>query len=164
MMRSYRLLERIDIRIQKIVRIFLVASCYTRTLRFSSLTTLLIPHRAIQDSSIGGHPVPKDSPVMFNLWNMHRDEKYWDKPLEFRPERWIQDNKFVLQASFLPFGAGRRSCLGETMAKLELFVILARLLKDFKIESATCDALPTLEGKLGCTLAPVPYNCKFIPR
>ena len=104
---------------------------------------------------------------MINIWAIHNDERYWDKPDEFRPHRFLnKEGKFVKgeQKSFMPFGLGRRQCFGEAMAKMETFVIFARLMKDFKVEKVPGEPLPSLQGILGVTLAPEPFKVIFKSR
>jgi cytochrome P450 len=76
--------------------------------------------------------------VLTNLWAVHNDPDQWDSPSEFRPERFIDgEGKLRLKMdAWLPFSAGRRACLGEAVAKPELVLILACLLKRLKVELA----------------------------
>ncbi|CAH1789967.1 unnamed protein product, partial [Owenia fusiformis] len=86
-------------------------------LRYSTTTTLSIPHKTLCDTSVGGYKVPRGTMVWMNLWALHHDEKYFDEPYEFKVERFLDDNGKSLSAherkSFLPFGIGKRECLGE---------------------------------------------------
>ena len=126
-----------------------------------------IPHKALENSTISGHPVPKDATVLFNLWNIHHDERYWDNPHEFNPFRWIDDSKDYSRGcneSFLPFSAGRRACIGETMAKTELFLIFTRLVRDFRFEPNTEEPMPRLEAECGASLPPDRFSVYFVER
>ena len=98
----------------------LVQAVIQETLRFSSLSPLGIPHKAIVNGTIGGKNIPKGTQILFNIWSFHNDEMYWEHPEKFDPYRWIDEsNKYTpgCHISFLPFSAGRRVCLGESMAK-----------------------------------------------
>ena len=67
--------------------------------------------------------------------------------------------------SYLPFGAGRRNCLGEVLAKEEMFLFFTRLVRCFSIEPDNSSPLPALgDGDLGITFAPRPFTAKFVPR
>lgn len=137
------------------------------SLRLSSLVPLGAPHKAMEDSSIGGKNVPKDTQILFNIWNFHHDPNEWENPDHFDPTRWLdEEGKYVpgRHKSFLPFSAGRRVCLGESMAKTELFLFFSRLIRDFKLEENTKEPLPNLEGRIGVTLAPHPFSVIFSPR
>lgn len=55
--------------------------------------------------NVGDFVIPKNSLVLFNLFSVHMDEKYWEKPFEFRPERFLTDDgNLLIHDSFLPFG------------------------------------------------------------
>ena len=67
--------------------------------------------------------------------------------------------------SYLPFGAGRRNCLGEVLAKEEMFLFFTRLVRCFAIEPDKTRPLPgVMDGDLGVTFAPRPFTAKFVPR
>ena len=59
------------------------------------------------------------------------DEKYWTNPQEFKPERFLEEGKYVTTRpkAFIPFGVGRRVCLGEKLAIADLFLVLVRFLQ-----------------------------------
>ncbi|CAH1779238.1 unnamed protein product [Owenia fusiformis] len=106
-------------------------------LRYSTTTTLSVPHKTLCDTSVGGYKVPSGTMVLMNLWALHHDEKYFDEPYEFKVERFLDDNGKCLSAherkSFLPFGIGKRECLGEAMAKLRMFLFITSLLQKLDI-------------------------------
>lgn len=121
----------------------------------------------MHDSTIDGKSIPKGTQVFINLWAFHYDEREWEEPTAFRPERFLdKDGKFVhgMNISFLPFGAGRRVCVGEAMAKLELFLFISHILYRYELKPASEDAMPELEGILGVVLGPKPYRIKFVKR
>ena len=137
------------------------------TLRFSSLVPLGAPHKATEDSSISGRNVPKDTQILFNFWNLHHNPAEWENPEHFNPRRWLdEEGKYVpgRHKSFLPFSAGRRVCLGESLAKTELFLFFSRLIRDFKIEPNPEEPFPSLQGRIGVTLAPHPFTAITTPR
>ncbi len=59
------------------------------------------------------------------------DPKYWNNPREFRPERFLENGKYLAlrPTAFIPFGTGRRKCLGEKLAINDLFLVLVRFLQ-----------------------------------
>lgn len=61
-------------------------------------------------------------------------------------------------ASYLPFGAGIRVCLGEALAKMELFLFLSWILQRFTLDVPAGHPLPSLEGKFGVVLQPQKYK------
>ncbi|XP_067393061.1 steroid 17-alpha-hydroxylase/17,20 lyase [Emydura macquarii macquarii] len=122
-------------------------------LRIRPVSPLLIPHVALTDASIGEYTIPKGAHIVINLWSIHHDEKEWEKPGEFNPGRFLDEQGTQLPSpSYLPFGAGIRVCLGEALAKMELFLFLAWMLQRFTLEPLAGQPLPGLEGKFGVVL------------
>ncbi|CAL4080817.1 unnamed protein product, partial [Meganyctiphanes norvegica] len=76
-----------------------------------------------------------DSVLMLNLDHIHNDKKYWEKPEMFYPEHFLDENGKVLtkKDGFLPFSIGRRQCLGESLARMELFLYCATILQNYNI-------------------------------
>ncbi|GAY13862.1 cytochrome P450 [Mycobacterium sp. shizuoka-1] len=87
---------------------------------------------ATQDDEIDGYRVPKGAIVITSLHAMHRDHRYWNKPEEFRPERFLGDD--IDKYAFMPFGVGPRRCLGMRMAYLEGVSALANILARYHFE------------------------------
>jgi 5-O-(4-coumaroyl)-D-quinate 3'-monooxygenase len=87
------------------------------SLRLHPPTPLMLPHKASTSVKIGGYNVPKGANVMVNVWAVARDPKVWSNPLEFRPERFLEENIDIKGSDFrvLPFGAGRRVCPGAQL-------------------------------------------------
>ena len=139
----------------------------TETLRLSSIGPLSVPHKSTVDTTLQGYSIPKGTTVLTNLWSLHHDPEIWDDPDAFRPERFLdEEGNFVPPKAdrFLPFSAGRRVCLGESLARIELFLVLARLLHSFKFENPTSCDLPSLEPVTGLVLMPRPFNVCALKR
>ncbi|GLJ21179.1 hypothetical protein SUGI_0387710, partial [Cryptomeria japonica] len=106
----------------------------TETLRLHPPTPLMLPH-ASPDSSrvIMGHFIPPNSHVMVNVWAVARDPNAWEKPLEFNPDRFV-DNPVHLDGKdfrIIPFGAGRRMCPGYNLGLLMIQFALASFVHAF---------------------------------
>ncbi|CAF89025.1 unnamed protein product, partial [Tetraodon nigroviridis] len=68
--------------------------------------------------------------VLVNMWSIHHDPERWDKPDLFNPDRFRDPQGQRLTPSyFMPFGAGPRVCVGESLARLEIFLFLSSLLQ-----------------------------------
>lgn len=93
----------------------------------------IVPHVASQDSSIGGYFIEKDSLIFLNNYNLSMSPELWDEPTAFKPERFIQNGHVVKPEHFLPFGAGRRSCMGYKMVQLISFAVLASSMQHFSM-------------------------------
>ena len=71
------------------------------------LAPLAVPHETTHDTTLAGYDVPKGTFVMVNLYSVHMDPKLWDKPEEFRPERWLDsEGKVKKHDTLIPFSVG----------------------------------------------------------
>uniref|UniRef100_A0A8C7J2T3 Steroid 21-hydroxylase n=1 Tax=Oncorhynchus kisutch TaxID=8019 RepID=A0A8C7J2T3_ONCKI len=140
-------------------------SVINEVMRIRPVSPILIPHTALTHSSIGGHSICKGSRVLVNMWAIHHDPEHWDQPEDFRPERFLDDNgQRFTPSCFMPFGAGPRVCVGESLARLELFLFVSGLLQRFSFSPAPGVPLPDLEGRLGVVLQPLRYTLTVTPR
>ncbi|KAL3741413.1 hypothetical protein ACJRO7_016968 [Eucalyptus globulus] len=107
-------------------------------LRLHPAGPLLLPRTPHASCVVGGYMIPKGSNVFLNVGYIQRDPKIWDRPLEFRPERFLEDpSKYDLSGNnftYMPFGSGRRVCAGLALAERMLPYILASLLHSFEWE------------------------------
>lgn len=105
-------------------------------LRLHPPTPLMLPHKATTNIKIGGYDIPKGSVVHVNVWAIARDPNVWKNPLEFRPERFEEENIDIKGNDFrvLPFGAGRRVCPGAQLGINLVQSMLGHLLHHFKWE------------------------------
>ena len=89
------------------------------------------------DFFVGGYDIPKDTSVFVNHWALHNDATAWKNVNKFDPYRYLdsEGNMDAKPENWLPFGAGRRVCLGEPVARTELLLIAANLLQTFTFKS-----------------------------
>ncbi|KAG9480196.1 hypothetical protein GDO78_011946 [Eleutherodactylus coqui] len=133
--------------------------------RMTAVVPLSVPHMASETTVFRGYTIPKESVVLANLWAVHRDPKVWEKPNDFIPSRFLDEHGQILKKeAFIPFGIGRRVCMGEQLAKMELFLMFVNLLQSFSFSFANDRFQPELEGRFGLTLAPYPYDIKIVTR
>ncbi|XP_047079156.1 cytochrome P450 CYP73A100-like [Lolium rigidum] len=109
-------------------------------LRLHCPIPLLVPHMNLEDAKLGGYAIPKGSKVVVNAWWLSNNPELWEKPEEFRPERFIGEESSVDAAvggkvdfRFLPFGMGRRSCPGIILALPILALIVGKLVRSFEM-------------------------------
>ncbi|KAL0964375.1 hypothetical protein UPYG_G00322970 [Umbra pygmaea] len=136
-------------------------------LRIRPVAPLLIPHVAQTDTSIGEFTVRKGARIVINLWSLHHDETEWKNPDLFDPSRFLDKEGTGLcipSPSYLPFGAGVRVCLGEMLAKMEIFLFLSWILQRYTLTMSRGQPLPSLEGKFGVVLQPAKYKVNAMPR
>jgi len=85
-----------------------------------------------------GVTLPAGVSVISAIYNLHRDAKHFPNPEEFNPDRWSQENSAGNTRhpySYIPFSAGPRNCIGQKFAMMEEKVIIANLLRNFKLTS-----------------------------
>ncbi|XP_046556081.1 cytochrome P450 2C31-like [Haliotis rubra] len=94
-----------------------------------------LPHKALCDTKVGGYDIPKGTTLVINHYALHQDPEQWSDPHIFNPDRFLDQNgKMATKPeSWLPFSAGRRVCLGESVAKPELHLLLAGIMRHFKV-------------------------------
>ncbi|KAL6514747.1 Cytochrome P450 [Orobanche gracilis] len=110
------------------------------TFRLHPATPLSLPRMANENCEINGYFIPKGSTLLVNIWAIGRDPNVWTDPLEFRPERFLLDgerpNVDVQGNHFevIPFGAGRRICVGMRLGLRMVQFITATLIHAFDFE------------------------------
>ena len=128
----------------------------------------LIMRRAVCNTKIQGYNIPKGTTIILNLWRIHHNERSWNEPSRFDPGRFLNgENKFIFWKSeldFFPFSVGRRACPGISLGKMNLVIILSRLLHEFRFEVPSEYPKPTLEAVQSSVRFPKPYKVKAIKR
>jgi cytochrome P450 len=114
---------------------------YTRSVMLEALRLYppawAIIRTAVADDEIAGQKIEAGDRVVLCPYVIHHDPKYWEDPEEFRPERFEPGNlKKRVKYSYLPFGAGKRFCLGGQLSQMEVTLALAQMLRRFKPEYA----------------------------
>ncbi len=110
---------------------------------------------AREDVVLGGYLIPRGTQVWFCPWSIQRDPRWFEHPVEFRPERWEGDfAKTLHKYAYFPFGGGPRLCIGQAFAQMEAVLLLATLAKSFRVDIlAEPEAIPepsvTLRPKHG---------------
>ncbi|XP_076888538.1 cytochrome P450 78A9-like [Bidens hawaiensis] len=128
---------------------------------------------AITDTVIDGHKVPAETTAMVNMWAICRDPEIWNEPLEFRPERFLNETEGLMDMSVMgsdmrlaPFGSGRRSCPGKSLGLTTVSFWVASLLHEF--EFGMCDGYDVDLSevlKLSCEMsAPLHVTLRSRPR
>ncbi|XP_060819979.1 probable cytochrome P450 301a1, mitochondrial [Bombus pascuorum] len=114
-----------------------------------------------KDTVIKGYRVPKGVQVVFQHYVISNLEKYFPRSEEFLPERWLRSDGVYHKFASLPFGYGRRMCLGRRFAELEMLVVISKILQRYKIEYHH----EKLEYYINPMYTPKgPLNLKFIDR
>ncbi|VDI69336.1 Hypothetical predicted protein [Mytilus galloprovincialis] len=134
--------------------------------RISTIAPLSVPHVAIEDVEIDGKIIPRDTIIIPHLMSVHLDPTVWDKPEEFRPERFLdKDGHFVKKEGFSAFSMGPRLCPGKQLAESELLLFFVSIIQRFNLTKGDDnDQLPMTGIQTGTTNQPHPFKICFIPR
>ncbi|EYU36906.1 hypothetical protein ABFS82_14G063900 [Erythranthe guttata] len=112
-------------------------SVLKETLRLRMVVPCLVPHMNLQKANLAGYEIPAESRIFVNAWWLANDPAQWKKPEEFRPERFLEEESNVEvngnDIKYIPFGVGRRSCPGITMAMPIMSITLGRLVQNFEL-------------------------------
>ncbi|KAM4042283.1 cytochrome P450 2K1-like isoform 1-T1 [Anomaloglossus baeobatrachus] len=132
--------------------------------RFGNIVPSNLPHATTQDVNFRGYLLPKGTHVIPLLTSVLYDKDHFVKADEFYPGHFLDSKgNFVRKEAFMPFSAGKRSCAGENLAKMELFMFFTKLLQNFTFQAppgATLD----LTAAGGFTAPPKAYKICAIPR
>ncbi|XP_077442944.1 cytochrome P450 2K1-like [Stigmatopora argus] len=137
------------------------------TQRLADIIPMSLPHRTSRDVTFRGFFIQKWTTVYPLLTSVHRDESQWEKPASFHPQHFLDgDGKFVKPDAFMPFSAGRRVCLGESLTRMELFIFFVTLLQHFcfRPPAGVSEDELDLTPRAGFTLSPVPHRLRAICR
>ncbi|XP_043937196.1 cytochrome P450 2F2-like isoform X2 [Protopterus annectens] len=129
-------------------------------LRFRTLVPVVL-HGVSQEVTLSGYTIPKETRIMASLTSVLHDESQWKFPHEFNPSNFLNDKgEFVKSEAFMPFGGGPRSCLGENLARMELFLIFINLLKNFEFIWPDSSRVPDITPIFGTVISPQPFTVR----
>ncbi|XP_053577328.1 cytochrome P450 2D6 [Bombina bombina] len=133
--------------------------------RCGDIVPLALPHKAYRDTQIQGLFIPKGTVVMTNLSSVLKDDRVWEKPQQFYPGHFLDaDGRFVKREAFMVFSAGRRSCLGEQLARMGLFLFFTSLLQTFTFQIPSDQPPPREDPLVTVTLTPHPFDICAVVR
>eukprot|EP00058_Branchiostoma_floridae_P009186 XP_002594674.1 hypothetical protein BRAFLDRAFT_271642 [Branchiostoma floridae] len=134
--------------------------------RMKPVAPLSVPHAASRDTALNGYNIPQDAMIFVNLWSVHMDPQLFPDPNTFRPERFLdQDGNFVKHEAVIPFGIGPRVCLGEQLAKMEVFMLFVSLMQRFTFHLPEGAPEPSMLGKLASAInVPCPFELCAVAR
>ncbi|XP_021181458.3 farnesoate epoxidase isoform X1 [Helicoverpa armigera] len=134
------------------------------SLRISSVAAMGIPHMALEDARLGNYIIPKGTFILLSMYDLHNGT-HWKDPDTFRPERFItKEGNLIQDESLMPFGTGKRRCIGEGLARSELFMFLTHILQTFRIKIPEGDTIPSIEPNDGLSLSAKPFRVIFEKR
>ncbi|XP_066974435.1 cytochrome P450 2L1-like isoform X1 [Macrobrachium rosenbergii] len=139
---------------------YIEALCY-EILRLTTLATMGMPHSNEKDIELDGYRIPKNSVLIGHLECCNKDPAYWERPNDFYPEHFLDENGKLSskREGFLPFSVGKRLCVGESLARMELYVFLAALIQNFTFTAPEGEKLSIEKNPTERILAvPQPFN------
>ncbi|XP_004484591.1 cytochrome P450 2J2-like [Dasypus novemcinctus] len=131
--------------------------------RMANIIPLNVPREVSADTTVAGYYLPKGTIIMTNLTALHRDPEEWATPDTFNPEHFLENGHFKKRESFLPFSIGKRACLGEQLARSELFIFFTSLMQKFTFRPPKNEKL-SLQFRMGLTISPLKHRLCAIPR
>ena len=151
-----------------------VDAVLTEIQRHANVVPFTIQHCARENTTLMGYHVPKNAIIMASLYSANFDLDYWNLPHTFDPNRFLGgdlnlDVTGILTKSRkktpIPFSVGPRMCLGESLAREELFLIFANLLQRFRFQREDIDVKHSMSSKPNqVTNAPVSYKLRITRR
>ncbi|WP_439026980.1 cytochrome P450 [Haloarchaeobius sp. DT45] len=125
-----------------------------------------IYRQPVEDTMLGGYEIAADRTLILGTYQIHRDERWWNEPEAFRPDRWLGGDSDATGAAdrpeyaYFPFGGGPRHCIGMRFARMELTLALATLARRLEFERGTEE----LEPSASVTLDPGPVELRVTMR
>uniref|UniRef100_A0A1I7XXA4 Unspecific monooxygenase n=1 Tax=Steinernema glaseri TaxID=37863 RepID=A0A1I7XXA4_9BILA len=102
----------------------------TEVLRCTNVLNFNFIHETTCETVVGDYVIPKDVPITTQLSVLLNDETDFPNPGKFNPERYIRDKDLVKQV--IAFGVGKRACVGESLARAELFLVISNFCQKYK--------------------------------
>ncbi|XP_043936575.1 cytochrome P450 2J4-like [Protopterus annectens] len=135
-------------------------------LRFGNIAPLGVGRAIAKTCSFGGYVLPKGTAVIANLTSALFDPEHWKFPDQFNPENFLDEKgEFSRSDAFIPFSAGLRVCLGEQLARMELFLFFSSLLQHLDFIWPDPVHPPNFQDEVGLTRTPKPFKlcCQIRP-
>ena len=135
-------------------------------LRLSCTAPGTLMHLTMTDIEVGGYTLPKGTGVSGNFMSTHMDPGLWDAPEAFSPQRFLDPSGQGLRDTphFFPFSVGKRVCLGESLARVELFLFFTALVKHCQFLPVPGSPPDPARCSIGITRIPDPFPCRVRDR
>lgn len=137
-------------------------ACIAESMRFRPVSPLSLPHLATADTEIGGYRIPAGTQVFGGIHSVHHDERFWESPGEFIPERFLpradgSPSAALASPAYMPFGVGIRRCAGRDFAGRAVWLYVTRMLHRFHFELPAAGAPLPEEEVFDLFVSPKPY-------
>ncbi|XP_014672810.1 PREDICTED: cytochrome P450 2C19-like isoform X3 [Priapulus caudatus] len=133
--------------------------------RVADIVPLSLAHSTTAEIQLGGYVIPAGTAILANLTAILNDPKHFPEPEKFRPERHLDERgAFVQNEALIPFSIGRRVCLGEALARAELFIFFTSILQNFDIRLPDGVTEPSMDGLFSLVWSAKPYLLHCVAR
>ncbi|XP_049643129.1 cytochrome P450 2B11-like isoform X2 [Suncus etruscus] len=134
--------------------------------RSSDIFPIGVPHIVTKDTHFRGYIIPKGTEVFPILNSTLNDPHYFKKPNTFNPDHFLDTNGALKKNdAFMPFSTGKRVCLGESIARAELFLFFTTILQNFTVATDKApEDIDLTPMECGVGKLPPPYKIRFLPR
>jgi cytochrome P450 len=115
-----------------------------------------------ENCKIGDYQINKGAFIAANVYSIHHNEEYFSNPYTFDPTRFLKNGELVIRSELIPFGMGKRRCPGESLAKMEMFLIISNILNSFTFDATDSSKINSKENfTAGSVRSPLPYELVF---
>ncbi|EGT51399.1 CBN-CYP-33D1 protein [Caenorhabditis brenneri] len=125
------------------------------TQRLANIIPLNLLHVTTRDTVIDGYPIEKGTGVVAQISTVMLDEEVFPDPYHFNPDRFLENGKLKKVEELIPFSIGKRQCLGEGLARMELFLFFANIFNRYTV---SCETLPDLDKSKHNFVLPRKFN------
>lgn len=133
--------------------------------RCSNMVPILATHMNTEDVLVKEHNIPTGTLLFAQIWSVLKNDPVFEENSKFNPDRYLMPdgktlNKTVLERT-IPFSVGKRNCVGEGLARMELFLIFSALIQKYEfIPKTNVDLKPVYGG----VITVKPYLCELVPQ
>uniref|UniRef100_A0A914XTM3 Cytochrome P450 n=1 Tax=Panagrolaimus superbus TaxID=310955 RepID=A0A914XTM3_9BILA len=143
------------------IKLSYVSACIHELQRIAVILTLNLPHLTTDEAEVDGYLIPKNTQVIPQFQSVHLDSDIFSDPEKFDPTRFLDsEGKFTKDDRVTPFSLGKRACLGESLARMELFLFCATFLQKFEFLPEEDGVMPPLEYQFGVLKSPIPFKIR----
>jgi len=133
--------------------------------RLKAVVPLSLRRATLAKVQVGEYFIPAKTEILVNLRSVHMDPATWSNPEEYRPERFLNESGQVFgRDRVMPFSLGKRSCLGELLARQEVFLLFTTLIQRFNMLPAEGQEKIICTEEFGVTMCPSFFEMRCIPR
>ncbi|XP_066099545.1 cytochrome P450 2A13-like isoform X1 [Saccopteryx bilineata] len=134
--------------------------------RFGDMIPMGLARRVTKDTKFRDFLLPKGIEVFPMLGSVLKDPQFFSSPRDFNPQHFLDEKRqFKKNDAFVPFSIGKRYCLGEGLARMELFLFFTIILQNFCFKSSQSPQDIDVSPKLvGFATIPPTYTMSFLPR